>query len=413
MTTNTKKSASFILTACILVNLSIGVLFAWSVIKRKLMLPIDVGGWGWSAVDAGLPYTLAIICMAIGVLIGGRVQDSIGPRWVITTGGALAGLGLIFSGLIGNDPTSVIIFFGVVSGMGFGLCYGCVTPPALKWFHPTKKGLVSGLIVGGFGMAPLYLAPLSSTLLINVGIENTMMILGASAILISIPLAQFINNPPSGYIPPAPKSMKETVAKPAPAVDYTWREMIKTKRFYYIFFMYLFSASVGLMVIGKMSSIAYSAGISNVGIIAGLVSFLAVTNSLGRVAGGMMADKIGVINALHVVFILQAANMIGFMFYGSLVTIIIGIIFAGFCYGTLVAVFPVLTAGQYGLKNYGANYGIVFLSWGLAGAVAPIMADYLYQQGKFDMALIICAIVTALLVFVNILLKKDLSKVRG
>jgi nitrate/nitrite transporter NarK len=292
----------------------------------------------------------------------------------------------------------------------------------LKWFHPSKKGLVSGLIVGGFGIAAVYLAPVSNVLLnSNLGIEGTMMILGLSTIVISIPLAQFIKNPPAGYTPPSPENMKETTAKIAPAVDFTPKEMMTTKRFYLLFTMFLFSSSVGLMIIGNMSKIASTqAGITEANfanaaaILAGMVAFLAITNTFGRVAGGMMSDKIGPINALFVVFILQAANMVGFMFYGNLAMLILGIIVVGFAYGTLLSAFPSITAGQYGLKNYGGNYGIMFLSWGLAGAAAPMMTDYLYGvHGNFKMAFMICAIAMASLVLVNFLLKKDLEKING
>ena len=412
MTAQTQKTANLILIACILINVSVGVLYAWSVIKAKL-----IETWGWTSVEAGLPYTLAIITLAIGVFVGGRLQDKFGPRWVITCGGALAGLGLIFSGILGDNPASVAICFGLITGTGIGLCYGCATPPALKWFHPTKKGLVSGLIVGGFGIAAVFLAPIANVLLNidSIGIEGTMMILGTSTIVISIPLAQFIKNPPTDYTPPAPKHIKETTVKSAPAVDFNWTDMMKTRRFYLIFFMFLFSSSVGLMIIGNMSKIASTqANITSPAILAGIVAFLAATNTFGRVLGGIMADKIGPVNALFVVFILQALNMVGFMFYGNLALLILGVIVVGFAYGTLVSAFPAITAGQFGLKRFGANYGIVFLSWGLAGAAAPIMADYFYGiHENFKMAFIICAIMMTTLVFVNFLLKKDLEKVKG
>ncbi|MDR1950980.1 MAG: OFA family MFS transporter [Bacteroidales bacterium] len=403
-----KKTANIILIACILFNLSVGVLYAYSVIKSKL-----IESWDWTSSQAGLPYTLGIIFLAIGVFIGGRIQDKIGPRWVLTCGGALAGLGLILSGLIGNNPTGIAICFGVITGTGMGLGYGCATPPALKWFHPSKKGLVSGLIVGGFGIAALYLAPLANTLLSNFGIEKTLIILGSVAILISVPIAQFIKNPPTGYVPLVPETLKANAAKSAPAVDFTLSDMIKTQRFYLLFFMFLVSSSVGLMIIGNMSKIAKDIGITDAGIVAGIVAFLAITNTFGRILGGVMADKIGAINALFVVFILQAINMVGFLFYGNLAMLAIGIILVGFNYGTLLSAFPAISVDQYGLKNYGANYGVLFLSWGLAGAAAPMMADYFYDlHGNFNTAYTICAVMMTVLVLVNYLLKRNLAMLK-
>jgi MFS family permease len=145
-----------------------------------------------------------------------------------------------------------------------------------------------------------------------------------------------------------------------------------------------------------------------------LVAFLAITNTAGRVLGGMMSDRIGRINALFVVLFLQLLNMAGFGFYQSPATLILGVILVGFCFGTLLSVFPSFTADQYGLKNYGANYGILYLAWGLSGVVAPVMADYFYDRhGNFDFAYIICAIMMVVLLFVNCLLKSNLKKVKA
>jgi MFS family permease len=409
--TDTQKKANLILTACIFFNLSIGVLYAWSMIKTELIF----GEWAWTSSQAGLPYTLAIVCFALAAFVGGWMQDKIGPRWVVTCGGVLVGLGLIISGLVGNSPTGIAIGFGVVTGAGIGFGYSCVTPPALKWFHPSKKGLVSGLIVGGFGIATVYLAPLVNVLLGNFGIEKTMIILGVATIVVSTPIAQFIKNPPAGYTPPIPKHLTESAAKSATSVDFTRSQMLKTTRFYLLFVMFLFSSSVGLMIIGNMPKIAkIQLGITDTAILAILVSFLAITNTLGRVIGGMMSDKIGRVNALFVVFILQALNMVGFMVCENLAMLALGIIVVGFSYGTLLSVFPSFTADQYGLKNYGANYGIMYLAWGLAGVAAPVIADYFYGiHQNFEVAYIICAVMMTAMIFINYILKRNLKTVKG
>lgn len=408
-----QKKANVILIACILFNLSIGVLYAWSVIKARLTIGINDGGWGWTSSEAGLPYTVAIVTWAIGLLVGGRMQDKIGPRLVVTTGGIMVGLGLVLSGVIGNSVTGITICYGVIMGIGIGFGYGGVTPPALKWFHPSKKGLVSGLIVGGFGLAAAFYAPITNMLLDNFGIEQTMIFLGVAIMIITIPIARLINNPSEGYTPPIPAKMKQSATKHSDA-EMTWRQMVKTKRFWLICIMFLFSASVGLMVIGNITKIARAqAGVTDGALLAGLVSFLAVTNSAGRVLGGLVSDKIGRINALFVVFILQALNMLGFAFYRDLTTLILGIIVVGFSYGTLMSVFPSLTADQYGLKHYGLNYGIVYLSWGIAGVVAPVMADYFFDiNGNFYITYTICAVMMAAMVVMNYLLKRDIASLK-
>ncbi|MDR0512690.1 MAG: OFA family MFS transporter [Treponema sp.] len=394
-----------------LLNLSIGVLYAWSVINAQLVAPVYAGGWGWTSSQAGLPYTVTIIVFATAMLFGGRLQDKIGPRRVVMLGSVLAGTGIALSGLVGNSVIGITLCFGVIAGTGMGFAYGSVTPPALKWFHPGKKGMISGLVVAGFGLSAVYYAPLAAALLGRFGIETTLLILGAGVLVVSLTVSQFIKNPPPGYIPPLPANAKQTAAKTTAAVDFTRTEMLKTRRFYMMFVMFLLASSVGLMIIGNITRIAQTqAFITDSALLAMLVALLAMTNTLGRVIGGIISDKIGRIKALYMVFIVQMLNMSAFMFYQNMLMLIIGIIGVGFCFGTLLSVFPALTADHYGLKNIGANYGIMFMAWGLAGVVAPVIANYLYDStGNFHTAYIICAVMMAAMIFVNYFLQKDIA----
>jgi len=135
-------------------------------------------------------------------------------------------------------------------------------------------------------------------------------------------------------------------------------------------------------------------------------------NALGRILGGLLSDKIGRSNTLLIAIVMQMLNMVGFIFYNNPITITFGFILVGLCFGTFLAVFPALTADQYGLKNYGVNYGIVYLAYGFAGVVAPVMADYFYDLSEsFTTTYIICAAIMTLMIGLNFLLKKEISKI--
>ena len=408
-----QKKAKTVVAACALFNFSLGVLYAWSVLASRFAQPVADGGWGWDAAQTSLPFSLAIACFAVSMLIGGRVQDKMGPRWVMTTGGVLCGLGLIVSGLIGNSPVGIAISFGVIAGIGGGVGYSCATPPALKWFHPSKKGRISGLTVGGFGLSAVYYAPLTAALLGAFRTETALLILGTGILVLTTFFAQFVKNPPPGYLPAVPADYKEPSAD-APkkaSTDYNWREMMRTPRFWLVFVMFVCSASVGLMVIGNVTRIAtVQMGISDAGVLAMMASLLAFVNTFGRILGGALSDKIGRVNALYVMLILQVLNMIGFMFYNNLATLILGIVIIGFCFGAFLSIFPALTADQYGLKNFGQNYGIMFLAWGVAGIVGPMIASFFFDAtGNFYTTYIICAIMTGAMIIVNFIIQRGIA----
>jgi len=411
-TRSIQKTAKTVLIACALFNFSLGVLYAWSVLASRFATPVANGGWGWDAAQTSLPFSLAVACFAVSMLIGGRVQDKMGPRWVMMVGGLLCGLGLIFSGIIGNNPVGIAISFGVIAGIGGGVGYSCATPPALKWFHSSRKGRISGITVGGFGLSAVYYSPLTAALLGAFETETALIILGVGILALTSLFAQFVKNPPTGYLPAVPENYKEpSAAAKKASTDFNWRAMMRTPRFWLVFLMFVASASVGLMVIGNVTRIAtVQMGITEAGVLAMMASLLAFVNTFGRILGGALSDKIGRINALYLMLILQVLNMVGFMFYNNLATLMLGIIIIGFCFGAFLSIFPALTADQYGLKNFGQNYGIMFLAWGVAGILGPMIASFFFDAtGNFYTTYIICAVMTGAMIVVNFIIQRGIA----
>ncbi|TIC78402.1 OFA family MFS transporter, partial [Crenobacter intestini] len=111
---NKLNKAATVLVAGTCINLTIGVLYAWSVIKKAL-----VADWGWTNTDASMPYNVAIVVWAIALLAAGAMQDRIGPKKVITLGVTLVGAGMILSSLIPQDSViGLTIAFGGIVGTG-------------------------------------------------------------------------------------------------------------------------------------------------------------------------------------------------------------------------------------------------------------------------------------------------------
>ncbi|MBC7001043.1 OFA family MFS transporter [Photobacterium sp. BZF1] len=396
------SKATRVLAACCGINLCIGILYAWSVFKNAFIVEL-----GWSNTQASLPYTLSIGVLALAVLAAGIIQDKIGPRKVLITGTFLAGIGLLLSGLH-LTPTMLTLTFGLLTGCGIGFGYACLNPVAMKWFHPSRKGWVNGLIATAFGIASVYLAPLVSFMITQYGISTSFYLLGSALLLIALPLAFTIDNPPSGYCPPLPatKSRPEKVGPRtgtvdvhgiSPIQDTPWRAMVRQPRFYMLWIMYAFSSTAGLMVIANITSIAaIQADIHDA---AYLVVALALFNSGGRLATGVLSDRIGALPTLTLAFVLQGLNMLLFSHYQSGALMVVGAGLAGIGYGALLAVFPSLMAQFYGLKYYGTNYGILYTAWGMGGFIGPMLAAFVVDAtGSYQIAYQVCAVLMAITV---------------
>ncbi|WP_299015494.1 OFA family MFS transporter [uncultured Photobacterium sp.] len=385
-----------ILLAGFCINLCMGILYAWSVFKQALVIDL-----GWSNADASMPYTVAVITFSLSLLVAGVLQDRMGPRRILILGTTMVGLGMIISSYA-TSPFMLVLTFGLLTGCGIGFGYACLAPSAMKWFHPSKKGMVNGLIAAGFGLAAVYLAPLASSLIASFGINTSLLILGIAVLLIAVPLACTISNPPADYQPKAPAGTgAKTASKP---VDINWRSMLKTPQFYSLWLMFALASSAGLMVIGNITSIAAEqAGITQA---AYLVVILSIFNSGGRIAAGMLSDKIGGVKTLMLAFIMQGINMALFASFKTDFTLMIGAALAGIGYGTLLAVFPSITADYYGLKNYGANYGVLYTAWGISGFIGPVVAAVAVDTtGTYTLAYTICAVMMAVAVFLSIITK--------
>src|SRR5512145_1817802 len=177
-------------------NLALGILYAWSVFKKQMVAPVDDGGFGWTNQEATLPYTVAIAMFALMMIPAGRLQDKLGPRVVAMTGGLLTAAGLIIASFSSTgSPLPAVIGFGIFAGTGFGLGYAASTPAAIKWFPPEKKGLITGLVVAGFGIAPVYISPLTKALLANYGVAMTFRILGVAFAVTATVFSSLIVNP--------------------------------------------------------------------------------------------------------------------------------------------------------------------------------------------------------------------------
>jgi len=93
-----------------------------------------------------------------------------------------------------------------------------------------------------------------------------------------------------------------------------------------------------------------------------------------------------------IVFVLQAVNMALFATYSTPMAISIGTALAGIGYGSLLSLFPSTVADYYGVKNFGANYGVLYTAWGISGTIGPIIAGIVVDKtGAYNLAYIISA----------------------
>ena len=362
------------------INLILGVLYAWGVVAKALVV-----GLHWTNTDAARPFSVATVCFAVMMVFAGRCQDKLGPRLVATAGGIMLGLGLVASGLV-HSPLAMMLTFGVGAGLGIGLGYSATTPPAIKWFPPARKGVITGIVVSGVGLAAVYISPLTQWLLGITSISMTFVWLGLGTLILVPMLAQLLRNPPEQPAAPAASTQKAAAARR----ESGWQEMLRTGQFYQLWLLMVLSASAGMMIITQVAMIAKEQANWSWGYVP--IATLAIFNTFGRLLAGALSDKIGRTRTMTLAFLLQAVNMVAFSHYDSAALVVFGSAFTGLCYGTIFTLMPAATADFYGVRNLGVNYGLVFTAFGVAGVVGPLLGAKINDQFKsYDYAYLISA----------------------
>jgi nitrate/nitrite transporter NarK len=341
------------------------------------------------------------------MILAGKCQDKFGPRLTAFIGGLLVGVGLIWI----SQTTSYVAWvlgFGVLSGAGMGFGYSAATPPGLKWFPASKTGLIAGLIVAGFGLAPVYIAPLSGYLIKAFGVNQAMFVYGISFIGVVCGLSLLLVNPPAGYVP----TEKNAVAGKNKAAhnDVNWTDVIKTLNFWKLWLIYFVGAGAGLMVISSVAGIAKKS-MGELAFIA--VGIMAIGNAGGRIITGVLSDKFGrnqTIFAVHLfqgILMLACIPLIGSQETGAVVIVLLATLI-GFNYGANLALFPSITKDLWGIKAYGVNYGILFTAWGVGGFVLSKVSQMLNATtGSMTSSFIIAAILLSISCMLTLTLGRE------
>src|SRR5438552_11829229 len=376
-------------------NLALGSRYAWSV----FVLPLEKE-FGWTRAQTSWVFTIAVLTFAATFILAGRIQDARGPRIC-----ALLGTVLVSAGFFLASFTTSLLFlytvFGVVVGAGNGFGYSTPTPVASKWF-PDKRGLVVGLMVGGYGASSAILGPVATNLIASLGWRPTLRLLGGLFFVMGMIGAWLLKNPPAGYRPAGWNPQAAATQRR----DYSPGEMLRTPQFYFLWFAYCLGTTAGLMTISQLVPFARSAGLT-----AAAATFAitvgAVGNAGGRILSGWLPDALGRLATLRVMVLGSAVAMPALCVWRQqalLLFVLVAVVY--WCYGTQLSVFASTTADLYGTRNLGMNYGLLFTAWGTAGIIGPIIAARVFDAfGDYRYAFY-AASALALVAFVSLTLAR-------
>ncbi|MCP4964284.1 MAG: OFA family MFS transporter [bacterium] len=378
-----------VVAGALLIQWCLGAIYAWSVFTPGLK---DAG---WTNAETQIVFAAGLAMFAIVMVFAGRKLNDWGPQRLAFAGGITLGLGYVIAGLgSGTNFWTVLLGVGLIGGSGIGLAYVVPIAVGMRWF-PDKKGMITGAAVAGFGFGAMGWVKLAGSwgnLIDNIGLDGTFFAYGVAFAALVVIGSMWMKMPPDGWLP---EGFTPPQAIGAGGEDFTPQEMLRTPQFHLISLTFLVSAGAGLMAIGLMKLYPPEAlvdngfTVDNADAIAGtaMAVFFSLANGIGRLAWGILGDKLGrkrsvvTMAASQGLFLLLFTSMAGNEYTLYLFATLIG-----FNFGGNFALFPALTADEFGNGAVGKNYPWVFLAYGAGGIIFPILGGWLGDGGNFPLA---------------------------
>ncbi len=378
-----------IAVAAVLMQLCLGAVYGWSVFVKPL-----ISTEHWTLTRVALTFTLSVLFLGVGTIIGGLWQDRVGPRRVATVAGILYGAGYMVAAFAAAHHSlgGLYLGYGVLAGIGMGMGYICPVATLVKWF-PDRRGLMTGVAVCGYGAGALVMSPLAAREILAYGVPATFLTLGIVYLVVVVLTAQFYQNPPQGWRPEGwePRS---AVSKAASTYDFTVKEAMSTPQFWLLWFMLFLNVSAGIMVISQASPMAQQlVGLTPV-TAAGIVGVISIFNGLGRVFWAAVSDFLGRARVYFLLYLIQVGVFFSLPHLHTAAMFTAAVATVGLCYGGGFGTMPSFTADFFGAKFMGGIYGWILLAWGAGAVPSPILIARVRQTtGMYQPAIHVIAIV--------------------
>jgi len=389
-----------------LMQMALGAVYAWIVFRIPLARQFH-----WSIAEVTLTFTVCIFVLGVSAFFGGLWLNKTGPRIVALTGGFLYGLGVFLASFSADKLWWLYLSYGLIGGIGLGFSYIVPVAVLVKWF-PDRRGLITGIAVGGFGAGALVTAPVATQLIQSVGVLQTFAYLGIPYLVVTMATGSLMKNPPDGW-KPAGWSPSSIQSKQRAAKDYSLSGALKTWQWWALWLLLFLNTSAGISLISQESPMFQEIAKVSAIVAAGMVGVVSIGNAVGRIFWAWTSDALTRRWTFAVMFLVQVGLfwMLPSVASVSVLTTVSFIILM--CYGGGFGTMPAFAADYFGSKNVGPIYGLMLTAWGSASAFGPLLIAHMRQaSGSYVSGLHVIAVILAVSVLLPILVSPPKAQTR-
>ena len=360
--------------------------YVWTLMTKPLAAKLGI-----ALPELQVTFSILVLLQAFFSPFQGALIDRFGPRLLISIGTLLAGVSWVLASYAHSTPM-LYLTYGGVGGLGTGIVYVGVVGLVVRWF-PDRRGFAAGAVAAGYGMgAILTTFPIAESLASR-GVESTLWLFGIVFAAVGFIASQGLRVPPAALGQSAPGAQSAVTAR-----DYRPSEMLKQPLFWLMFLMMTMMATSGLMVTSQMATFATDFGVSKV-MVLGLAALpLALTidrftNGLTRPLFGWVSDRMGRENTMGFAFALEGVAMMLWLLTRDnavLFVLLSGLVFFG--WGEIFSLFPSTLTDTFGTRYATANYGWLYISFGVGSIFGGPLAALLHQHTGSWIPVFGCAI---------------------
>lgn len=366
-------------------------IFAFGVFLKPLVQEFHSGRAGIS-----LAFTLHSVVVALGLPFAGRLIDRFGARKVILPSTFMAGMILLSVSFCSGRIWQLYLFYAALGVASCGTAPVSYCDVISHWFD-RYRGLALGITMLGLGAGALVMPSAAQHLIARIGWRLTFGAIGAAILVITVPvITTFLKDRPEsmGLLPDGSAYPVDASPEENTDLGLSWREASRSRTFWLLICAFVLVAASVQACLTHIAAILADRGMPAQA--AALATSLFGCGLLvGRTGSGYLLDRFFAPRVAALIFACAATGMGLLWLAGSQELAFGAAFFIGLGLGSEVDVMAYLTSRYFGLRSFGAIYGITFAAFGLAGGLGTYLMGAAFDAtGSYALTLAIFCLAT-------------------
>jgi MFS family permease len=343
--------------------IAIGAMFSLAVFLRPIT---EATGWSHTAVSSAM--TLNFLAMGAAGFGWGALSDRIGPRYVVLAGAVLLGLGLFLASRA-QSALQFQLAFGLLVGTAVGSFFAPMIAAVMGWITE-HRGLAVSLVSVGVGVAPMTMSPFAAWLITQMDWRSALLVIAALVFATLVPAALFVRRPPA-----APAEAGEGAAA---GPQMSLRDAFFSAPFIVLALTFFACCAAHAGPIFHTVTYAMTCGLAPLAAVT-VYSVEGLAGLGGRLALGVLADRLGVKRVLIAGLLIQALAAGAFIFASRLGEFYAVAAIFGFAYGGVMPLYAVLAREYFGQRILGGVFGAAAMVSSLGMALGPALGGWIFD----------------------------------